>query len=40
MITVHTELLPSDETAVYIERFAFYETLFTVKETTENMELG
>jgi len=40
MMAVCIELLPSDETAVYRERFAFYETLFPVKETTGNMELG
>jgi hypothetical protein len=40
MIAVCIELLPSDETAVYRDRFAFCETLFPFKETARNLELG
>jgi len=43
VIAVRTELLPSDETVFfffYRDRFAFCKTLFPVKETAGNMELG
>jgi hypothetical protein len=40
MIAVCIELLPSAETAVYRDRFAFWVTLFPLKETAGNMELG
>jgi hypothetical protein len=40
VIAVSIELLPSDETAFYRDRFAFCKILFPVKEPAGNMELG